>query len=308
MPRDVLLRRALFAAIGLLGAGASCLVTARADADAPPSPYAQPFGLRVPYATTAVRAETAYGFDAGASSTIVQYLTGSYAPIEHLSFYARGGWVALVPEHAGTTTAFTNVTVGAVWAGNITPELRFGAVLGTGLPFGQGGGDSPNAGAAAAIAAGNLARSRLESSTMFLPNDVAPFVAGDLAWVSGGWTLQAGASVYEALRVRGSQADPDASRTNLTVGGSGGYFVIPALSIGVEARDQTFLTTPSAVASGKSSRSWVTVGGGLRAHFRLCDGVWFRPGLAYFQPLNDPTPAISASSYHIWQLDLPLTF
>jgi hypothetical protein len=68
------------------------------------------------------------------------------------------------------------------------------------------------------------------------------------------------------------------------------------------------LSTPAAVEAGKTSRVWVTVGGGPRVHIHLGGTVWLRPGLAYIQPLNDPSPTISASSYHIVQLDLPLTF
>ncbi len=300
--------RAPVCAAALLGVLACSLAVARAAAAPPPSPYAASFGLRAPYAVTAARAETAYGLDSGVSSTIVQYLTGSYAPIEHLSVYARGGWVDLLPEGKSASSAFTNVTLGAQWAGEVTPEVRFAAVIGSGLPVGQGGGDSPDPGAAAAIAAGNLARSRFEGSTTFSPNDVAPFAGGDIAWVSDGWTLQAEATLFEALRVRGSEADPDSNKTVLTMGADAGYFVIPELSVGVEVRDQSFLTTPAAVASGKMSRSWVTAGGGARVHLHLGEHVWLRPGLAFLQPLNDPSPTLSASDYHIVQLDLPLTF
>lgn len=300
--------RSSFAAAALLSAATSCFLAAIAHADPGHAPYDTPYALRAPFATTAVRAETAYGLDYGVSSTIVQYLTGSYAPSEHLSFFVRGGWVDYLPDTGSEGTAFTNVAVGAQWAGKLTPALRYAATAGMGLPVGQGGGNSPDAGAAAAIAAGNLARSRLEGSTMFSPDDLAAFVGGDLAWVSRGWTLQAEASVFELFRVRGEEADPDANKTNLMAAVHAGYFLFPQLSIGVEVRDHTFLSTPVAVAEGKSSRTWFTAGGGLRAHLELAPHVWFRPGLAYFQPLNDPTPAISAGNYHIVQLDLPISF
>jgi hypothetical protein len=274
----------------------------------PPAPYALPFGLRPIAAATAVRAETAYALDSGASSTVVQYLTASYAPVEPLSIFVRGGWVDFIPEGKSASTAFTNVAIGGLWSGRITPELRYAATLGTGLPVGQGGGATPNPGEAAAIAAGNLARSRFEGATMFSPNDVAPFVGGDVAWVSGGLTLQAEATLFELVRVTGAPTDPDASKTSLSMGADAGYFVIPELSVGVEVRDQSFLTTPAAVQAGKTARSWVTAGAGVRAHLRLGEHVWMRPGLAFFQPLNDPSPTISASSYHIFQLDIPVTF
>ncbi|HEU5478296.1 MAG TPA: hypothetical protein VFU90_00615, partial [Candidatus Tumulicola sp.] len=273
-----------------------------------PAPLAASFALRTPAASTGVRAETAYGLDSGASSTIVQYLSASYAPIDRLSFFVRGGWVDYAPNTGPSGTALTNVALGGQWADKLSREWRVAGAIGTGLPVGQGGGDLPDPGAAAAIAAGNIARSRLEGSTMFSPNDLAPFVGGDIAWVSHGFTVQAEANVFQLFRVRGTKVDPDATKTSFMGGVHGAYFVIPELSIGLEVRDNTFLTTPAAVSAGKTSRTWVTAGGGVRAHLQLGPHVWFRPGLAYFQPLNDPTPTISASSYHVFQLDLPLTF
>jgi hypothetical protein len=257
---------------------------------------------------TALRAETAYALDAGTSSTLVQYLTGSYAIVPEASVFVRGGFVGFLPEATSATSAFTNATVGGLWAPKTRGPLRVAVALGMGLPVGQGGGDSPNAGEAAAIAAGNLARSRFEGSTTFLPNDVAPFLGGDLAWVTGEFTVQAEATLFEAVRVRADRTDPDANRTSMTAGLHAGYFILPELSISAELRDQTFLSTPVAVEQGKTARSWVTVGGGPRVHVRLADGIWLHPGLAFIQPLNDASPGHSASSYHIIQLDVPLSF
>lgn len=295
-------------ALSIVGGLSFLSLPARAQDGGAPAPYALPFGLRPTSASSAVRAETAYGLDSGVSSTVVQYLSASWAPIEPLSIYARGGSVDFIPDGKSASTAFTNVAVGGLWAGKITPGLRYSATLGSGLPVGEGGGATPNPGEAAAIAAGNLARSRFEGSTMFSPNDVAPFVGGDVAWVADGLTLQAEVTLFELLRVTGAPTDPDSSKTSLSMGLNAGYFVIPQLSIALEVRDQSFLTTPAAVQAGKVARSWVTAGGGVRVHVQLADHVWLRPGLAFFQPLNDPSPTISASDYHIVQLDLPLTF
>lgn len=296
-------------AVSIVGALSFLAFPARAqNGGESPSPYALPFGLRPTSASSGVRAETAYGLDSGVSSTIVQYLSASYAPIEPLSIYARGGWVDFIPDGKSASSAFTNVAIGALWAGKIVPEIRYSATIGSGLPVGEGGGATPNPGEAAAIAAGNLARSRFEGATIFSPDDVAPFIGGDVAWVADGLTVQAEVTLFELLRVTGAPTDADATKTSLSMGLSAGYFVIPQLSIGLEVRDQSFLTTPAAVQAGKVARSWVTAGGGVRVHLKLADHVWLRPALAFFQPLNDPSPTISASDYHIVQLDLPLTF
>ena len=44
---------------------------------------------------------------------------------------------------------------------------------------------------------------------------------------------------------------------------------------------------------------------GPRLHFKLSDSVWFRPGIAFALPLDDP---IKKVEYKIVQLDLPLVF
>jgi hypothetical protein len=284
-------------------------VEARPDKAVPISaPFTSSFALRGMNAATGLRAETAFGLETATSSAIVQYLTASYAPVENFAIFLRGGWVDLIPSTGSTSSAFANVAMGALFTSTLSPNLRVAGAIGSGFPSGQGGGDSPDKGAAAAIAAGNLARSRFEGSTMFSPNDLAPFVGADIAWISNGFTLQLEASVFEAIRVRGAEADPDAARTSLTAGLHAGYFFIPRFSFGIEARDQTFLSTPAAVEAGKTSRVWVTVGGGPRVHVHLGGSVWLRPGLAYIEPLNDPSPTISARNYHIIQVDLPLTF
>jgi hypothetical protein len=90
------------------------------------------------------------------------------------------------------------------------------------------------------------------------------------------------------------------------MGALAGYAIMPSLSVALEVRDQTFLSTPASVDAGRMSRTWVTVGGGPRANLRLAKDVALRPALAFFQPLNDPSPAISASSYHIFLLDIAL--
>ena len=275
---------------------------------AKPAPYAAPFGLRGIIPVTAIRAETAYGVSFGTSSTVVQYLTASYAVVPQFSVLARWGWVDFFPEEKVASNAFTNATVAGLWGTKIGNAVRVAATLGSGLPVGQGGGDSPNAGQAAAIAAGNLARSRFEGVTTFSPNDVAPFIGGDLAWVHGGLTLQAEATFFEVFRVRGEKADPDSMKTVLTMGGHAGYFLIPQISIGAELRETIFLSTPAAVGAGKTSRGWATVGVGPRWHIRLGRKAWLRPGLAFIQPLNDTAPGSPAGSYHIFQLDVPVVF
>lgn len=307
------------AAVVFLFAASAAAQSTPAAEPAPPAPYVAPFAPRGTGAGTSVRAETAYGLDTGVSSTIVQYLAASWAPVEHLSLYGRTGWSYYFPNAGPATSAFTNLAVGALCAYKLGRDFRWSATIGTGLPVGQGGGDDPDPGEAAALAAGSLARSRFEGSTMFSPNDVAPYLGGDLAWVRGGFTLQAEVTVFALFRVRGDGTnpatgkpwDPDAVKGSVDLAFHAGYFVVPQLSVQVEVRDQTYLGTPAAVAAGNISQSWVTVGGGVRGHLKLGPKASFHPGIAFFQPLNDAIlkPTVhTALSYHVFLLDLPVSF
>jgi hypothetical protein len=142
-------------------------------------------------------------------------------------------------------------------------------------------------------------------NAMFAVNYLAVFPGVDVAWVSHGFTVQAEATFFELGRVRGSAKDTDETRTNLTMGLHVGYFFIPELSIGAELRHQRWLSTPAVVKANDAARDTTTVALGLRLHFKLSDTTWFRPGVSYSRPVDDP---LNAANYNIVQIDLPFTF
>jgi hypothetical protein len=90
-----------------------------------------------------------------------------------------------------------------------------------------------------------------------------------------------------------------------------GYFIVPMLSLGAEIRHQRWLSTPKAVeldeasATPQGSRDTTTWAVGPRGHFKLSDSVWFRPGVAFAMPLDNP---MKKAKYKIVQLDLPIAF
>jgi hypothetical protein len=43
----------------------------------------------------------------------------------------------------------------------------------------------------------------------------------------------------------------------------------------------------------------------VRAHFKLSDTIWLRPGISYSRALDDP---MNAMNYNIFQLDIPVVF
>ena len=150
---------------------------------------------------------------------------------------------------------------------------------------------------------------------MFSPNDFTILPGVDFAYVSGGLTVQVEATLLQLLRVKGdggaAPKNPDSSKTNLTMGLHVGYFVIPQLSIGAELRHQRFLSTPTAVKNDEASaaplglRDQTTWAIGPRAHFKLGESVWFRPGVSFSMPIDDP---MSKFKYKVVQLDLPVAF
>jgi hypothetical protein len=196
--------------------------------------------------------------------------------------------------------------VGAIYGLKLTPQLRLSAFLGVTLPVGMGGGDTPDPARKLARTAGIATRSALDNA-MFAVNDFVMIPGVDVAYVDHGLTVQFEATFLQLLRVRGARDQKDAARSNLTAGLHVGYFFLPQLSAAVELRHQRWLSTPKQVEADKTGtlRDTTTIAFGPRAHMQLAPGVWFRPGLSFTMPLDDP---MSKSHYKVLQLDLPILF
>jgi len=158
-----------------------------------------------------------------------------------------------------------------------------------------------------------MTAARALDNGMFAVNYMTGIAGLGFAYVHGGLTLQAEATLFELFRVRGSDTtaiSPDATRTNSTAGFHAGYFIIPQLSVGGEARYQRWLTTPTRIVMGAKSNipdvnmDTVTVAIGPRAHFKV-GSMWLRPGIAYARALDKP---FKDSHYNVLQIDLPVVF
>ena len=109
----------------------------------------------------------------------------------------------------------------------------------------------------------------------------------------------------------GVAQNPVWSKTNLTMGLHIGYFLIPQLSIGAEIRHQRLLSTPKNVEADEKLpeptgiRDTTTWAIGPRGHFKLSESVWFRPGVSFSMPLDNP---MQKAEYKVVQLDLPIAF
>ncbi len=282
----------------------------------PPGPYSLPWQLRPAAATTVIRSDSSVAFyDAAGNSgsTEATMLLGSYAVTPHLAPVVRLGFVK--NQAPGTTpdgSSFINPLVGLTYARH-TPRIRWALFGAATVPIGQGSGDHPDAGVAAANTAGLQARSGMDNS-MFAVNYATAIVGADVAFVSHKLTVQAEATLFQLFRVHGDDAgagSTDATRTNSTMGLHAGYFLLPVLSVGAEIRYQRWLTTPTRLVMGnkvdipEANKDTTTVAIGPRAHFALGHNMFLRPGISYTRALDNP---LSGSSYNTLQVDLPVSF
>jgi hypothetical protein len=293
-----------------------------------PPPYSLPWQLRPAVVGNVVRSDTAFAFykDAAgkesgysvASMLLFSYkLSENFAPLIRLGVAGNAPPLNVKASGVDIDRAqnFLNPVIGATYAMKPAKPLRLAFFLGVTLPIGGGGGDNPDVSNAQANAPyGIRARSAMDNA-MFSVNDFTIFPGVDLAYVASGFTIQVEATLLQLMRVKGDAGpkpkNPDKSKTNLTMGLHVGYFIIPQLSIGAEIRHQRFLSTPQGVKDDNAAaaplgvRDQTTWAIGPRGHFKLGESVWFRPGVAFSMPIDDP---MSKFKYKVVQLDLPVAF
>ncbi len=272
----------------------------------PAPPYSLPWQLRPAAAANVVRSDTSSGMrsiNGNGGSTVVTLLLASYKVMPDLAVLVRGGLVSDSPPVGTEGSAFLNPVLGATYAVQLGSGFRLAPFLGLALPLGNGGGNTPDPAVRTALGAGILTRASMDNA-MFAVNYLTPFPGVGLAWVYKGLTVQAELTLLELFRVRGELVDKDAARTNFTSGLHVGYFFIPELSAGAELRYQRWLKNPG-IPESDPRRDTASAAIGIRAHFKLSDTMWLRPGAAYVQALDGP---MTDQSYRIAQLDVPFAF
>jgi hypothetical protein len=288
-------------------AAAGDTAAAYAPVAPPPPPYSLAWQLRPAMVGNVIRADSSIAAYSGEGDeggvTVATTLAATYKVTPSLAPLVRIGVAHSAPPGGEGATIFTNPVIGAIYALRPAPSLRLGLFFAATIPVGQGGGDTPDAAAAAARGAGILARSSMDNA-MFAVNDLAVIPGVDLAWVDRGFTVQVEATLFQLTRVRGAEAQKDSSKTNLTAGLHVGWFALPWLSIGSELRYQRYLSTPSFVTANEAMRDTLSAAAGVRFHVKR-GTRWLRPGIAYVRGLDDP---MSAQDYGIVQLDLPFAF
>jgi hypothetical protein len=266
--------------------------------------YALPFSMRPAIAPNLLRLDAALAFQDQAT-TLASTLTAGGKPFESqpdFGIYLRGALVHQAPEVGESGTALSNPLAFVLYTPEIAPKLRLPLFAGVTAPFGMGGTPGP---ARSAMAGGIYARQAMDNA-LFATNYITPTVGVGIAWVDQGWTVQLDTQLLQLLRTRNAEVDADAARTNFTSGLSVGYVVLPpVLLVQAEIHYQRWLSTPAVVVTNPAARDQFTFGGGLRANVPLSTGILWRPGVAYFQPLDDP---MAGAGYRIVQLDSPFAF
>jgi hypothetical protein len=289
---------------------AATVSSARADElgmTAAPPPISLPWGLRPVVPSTVARVDTAVGtfVDAGArGETFASILSISYLVAPTIAPLVRVAVIDNVPATGAGAAAISNPIVGAMWGPRIGAPWKLGVFGGLALPLGSGGGNTADPAQSAAEKATASVRSSMDNA-MFAVNDLTPIVGIDVAYVRGGATVQAEATLFELVRVRGEAVDKDASKTNLTSGVHAGYYLLPWLCGSAELRYQRYLSTPAAVAMNSANRDNLTFAVGVRAVWKLDRTRVLRPGVSYARGLLD---AMTARDYQIVQVDLPFSF
>lgn len=280
-----------------------------------PPPYSLPWQLRPVAPGNVVRLDTSFGFYKDpktdkSGAAVATSLLGSYKVLPDLALIGRWGWVTNSPPEAKpevpTKTNLLNPVIGGLYGIKLSPSVKLGLFLGVALPMGTGGATNSLPSKKAATSAGIATRSSFDNA-MFAMDYLTVFPGVDIAFISGGFTLQGEATLFKLTRVREPATPSDASRTNLTMGAHAGYFFTPFLSVGTEIRHQRWLSTPLSVKNDKtdSVRDTTTFAIGPRLHVKLSEKTWFRPGVSLTLPVDDP---MKKAEYKIVQLDLPIAF
>jgi len=301
---------AMFATALALPAAATAQDVEAPPAPPPPPPYSLPWQLRPATVGNVVRSDTAIamyspeGADSG-GTTVASMLLGSYKVTPEIAPMIRLGVLSNSPPAGEAAAALLNPLLGGTWAPAIHPNLKLAIFLGVSIPIGSGGGNTPDQATRTALGAGILARSAMDNA-MFATNYLTVFPGVDFAFVKGGFTAQAEVTILELIRTRGDDVDADSARTNLTMGLHLGYSIIPMLSVGADLRMQRWLASDQFLDDGKGANDEnITFAIGPRLHFKLSDTMWIRPGLSYGRGIDDP---LSANSYNILQIDVPVAF
>lgn len=268
-------------------------------------PYSLPWALRPIIPVSVARLDTVVALyrdlqdDLGVTTVLMP--TAGYRITPQLMGIARLGLTgAALPGAAPGAVSVSNPLLGAIYGVRLSNSLRFACFLGGTIPIGSGGDKSADPAAAAANAAGLLARAAMDNA-MFAPNDVTVIPGLDLAYVNHRLTVQIEVTFLQLMRVKNEAAQSDRFKTNMTLGLHAGYFLHRLLSAALELRYQRWLAPPAVVSTMEN----LSLALGPRFHFPLPGGGVLRPSISYSAGLAG---TLHDRSYHAIGVDVPYLF
>jgi len=298
-------------AASLAVAPVSAQTTAPPAVPPKPAPYSLPWLLRPAVPVSVIRLDETMAFyqDPASGTSGNTYVTSLIATWKASPTWVpifRQIWVSNDAPSGGkdaSGSGFSNPLLGVNYLRPFGRGWRFSGFFASTIPIGSGGGDNPDAGAAASMTAGISARSAMDNALFAV--DYWTVIGGlGLARITPAATLQAEVTVLQLTRARGPET-ADKYRTNLTAGLHAGHFFSPKFSLGAEIRMQRWMTDAAPVRNDAAAREQFTAGVGPRFHFQVGGKHWLRPGLSYTRALDD---AMAKKGYDIVQIDVPFAF
>ncbi len=239
-------------------------------------------------------------------ATYVTTLITSYKVSDNLALILRGAWVKNSAPEGGPDprgSAWSNGVIGANYSRTFGTCWRWTGFLGSNIPWGSGGGDSPQTrrrcgppgGQRRAVADGGLAlrRQLLDRDRGGRPDlrvaGRVPSVRGDVLSADARARTRHRGLLEDQLHRRGARRSLLLAGLLFREPSSGSNAGCPPLA---------------PVRADPAARQQLTFGIGPRFHFKVGKS-WFRPGVSYSRALDDP---MARKGYDIVQLDLPIAF
>lgn len=286
-------------------------VPAQPSVAVPPS---LPWSLRPPAVANVVRLDGALGIYRDGVA-FAPTLLGMVKIVDDFGAVIRVGVAHVNAAREVLQTAFDDVAIGLYCAPKFAVGWRASLFAAGTLPVGTGGGSDVTAEVNAlpsakdvpigykALGAAAAARGSMDNM-LYAVNYVAFAIGAGMSYAApNGVSVQFEGTVFGLGRIGGVAYEPDEGKINFTTGVHVGHTLGP-VNLSLEVRYQRWLSTPVAVEKDDAKRDTLTAGIGARTRFKVA-GLTLRPGIAYFEPLDDP---LAAAGYHMLVFDVPVVF
>jgi hypothetical protein len=199
-------------------------------------------------------------------------------------------------------SGFANPALGATFGFELARHVRLAFTLGSTIPVGSGGGDSP----ARPAALRAMLNGTDWGGPMFGPNHLDVYEGFALTWTPGRLTLRIRRTLHPALRVRGARTDVLGPRVIFTSSGlTAGCSLGRGISTMAELDETRFLNRPSFLGSDPSNRSDHYLVAGLEGDFGIGPSRRLQPAVLYAAAVDAPK---NRRAFRLVEVDLRLSF